>query len=516
VADVRSYFVPFDLDSGGGTEYVIGVNLRLTASGGSIEALGQKAMASSIPVTMASDQSAIVVDSELPAAAALTDNFANPTAPAVGAFGMLWDGATWDRFPGTSADGATVNLGANNDVTVTSGAITADTELPAAAALADNTANPTVPGVGAFGLVWDGATWDRTPGNSADGSLVNLGTNNDVTVTSGTIDVLGTTASDAALTSDPVTIGGRASTATPTAVSTDGDVVNLWLDLRGAAKTVMVDDAGDSAMDGANNALRVNVVAGSGGGVTHTDDAAFTAAVDDGVPMFAKFDNAAIDSVDEDDAGILRMSANRNLFINIRDNAGNERGATVNASNQLDVAVGNTVTVDSELPAAAALADATANPTVPGVGGFLMGFNGTTWDRVRTANTGRLQVDVVTGGGSDTPTNPVTNTQTSTAVAAGATANVDSAEAASKKLAWIDVWSSVAWKGEIFTVDNGSESTRKGITGGPPMEATFWKPSHRNYITLGATAGTDAFRLKFTNLDDTNAADAHVIFHYED
>ena len=62
-----------------------------------------------------------------------------------------------------------------------SGAI--DTELPAATALADNTANPTAPAVGAFGMVWDGANWDRTPGNQTDGVLVNLGSNNDVTVT---------------------------------------------------------------------------------------------------------------------------------------------------------------------------------------------------------------------------------------------------------------------------------------------------------------------------------------------
>lgn len=63
---------------------------------------------------------------------------------------------------------------------------TVDTELPTAAALADNAANPTVPGVGAFAMVFDGATWDRAPGTSADGLLVNLGTNNDVTV-SGTV-----------------------------------------------------------------------------------------------------------------------------------------------------------------------------------------------------------------------------------------------------------------------------------------------------------------------------------------
>jgi hypothetical protein len=46
--------------------------------------------------------------------------------------------------------------------------------------------------------------------------------------------------------------------------------------------------------------------------------------------------------------------------------------------------------------------DAASNPTnTAPFSGFLMGYNGTTWDRVRTANTGRLQVDVVTGGGSN-------------------------------------------------------------------------------------------------------------------
>jgi hypothetical protein len=116
----------------------------------------------------------MTVDTELSAAAALSDNFANPTAGGVGSFGMLWDGATWDRAPGTSVDGALVNLGANNDVTVTSGNITADTELPAAAALTDNFANPTAPAVGAFAMVWDGATWDRLPGNSTDGASVKV------------------------------------------------------------------------------------------------------------------------------------------------------------------------------------------------------------------------------------------------------------------------------------------------------------------------------------------------------
>jgi hypothetical protein len=43
---------------------------------------------------------------------------------------------------------------------------------------------------------------------------------------------------------------------------------------------------------------------------------------------------------------------------------------------------GGTVLADTELPAAAALTDATANPTVPGVAAFLQGWNTATWDRV--------------------------------------------------------------------------------------------------------------------------------------
>jgi hypothetical protein len=176
------------------------------------------------------------VDTELSAAAALADNTANPTVTSVGAFPHWYDGATWDRAAGNSTDGLKVNLGADNDVTVTGsvavtnaalgvvgggveatalrvtiasdstgvvsvddngGSITVDgtvsitgavdTELPAAASLTDNFANPTTTNVAAMGMVWDGVTWDRAAGTSADGALVNLGANNDVTVTSGAI-----------------------------------------------------------------------------------------------------------------------------------------------------------------------------------------------------------------------------------------------------------------------------------------------------------------------------------------
>lgn len=78
-----------------------------------------------------------------------------------------------------------------------------------------------------------------------------------------------------------------------------------------------------------------------------TDDAAFTPATDKVLMIGAQCDATTPDSVDEGDAGALRMTADRALHMSIRDSAGNNRGANVNASNQLSVSVDNTVTVAS-------------------------------------------------------------------------------------------------------------------------------------------------------------------------
>lgn len=98
-------------------------------------------------------------DTELPAAAALDDAAANPTAPAVGAFNMVWNaaGTNWRRQP-TANNVADANAG---------GAL------------------PTV-----AGMVYNGTTWDRTRGDATNGTLVNLGANNDVAVA--TVPVVGT------------------------------------------------------------------------------------------------------------------------------------------------------------------------------------------------------------------------------------------------------------------------------------------------------------------------------------
>lgn len=57
--------------------------------------------------------------------------------------------------------------------------------------------------------------------------------------------------------------------------------------------------------------------------------------------ILAQFDDASPTAITENQFGNLRMSANRNLYETIRDAAGNERGANVNASNQLSVSVDN-------------------------------------------------------------------------------------------------------------------------------------------------------------------------------
>jgi hypothetical protein len=67
------------------------------------------------------------------------------------------------------------------------------------------------------------------------------------------------------------------------------------------------------------------------------DDAVFTPATSKVVMVGAEFDDAAPDSVNEGDGGAIRMSANRSVYANIRDNAGNERGLNVDANGEIGI-----------------------------------------------------------------------------------------------------------------------------------------------------------------------------------
>lgn len=65
-------------------------------------------------------------------------------------------------------------------------------------------------------------------------------------------------------------------------------------------------------------------------------------------------------------------------------NSGNKSAGTLRVVIATDQpALSNPLVVDTELPAAAALADAASNPTAPLVGVCVLGWNGATWDRAR-------------------------------------------------------------------------------------------------------------------------------------
>lgn len=58
------------------------------------------------------------VNTELPTAAALSDDTANPTTPAIAAYLMCWDGATWDRCA-VAADPCSGNIKTTTPVSIT-------------------------------------------------------------------------------------------------------------------------------------------------------------------------------------------------------------------------------------------------------------------------------------------------------------------------------------------------------------------------------------------------------------
>jgi hypothetical protein len=157
-----------------------------------------------------------------------------------------------------------------------------------------------------------------------------------------------------------------------------GDVGVVGMTLTRSLYTSIRTPLGDSAMDDTNDALRVNIVAGGGtGGTAMTDDAAFTPGSTSVTPIGAMLDNTSPDSVDEGDVGVLRMSANRNLFVALRDAAGNERGLNIDANGAIAITDGaGTITVDvgTALPAGTNnIGDVDVLSVIPGTGAADLG-----------------------------------------------------------------------------------------------------------------------------------------------
>jgi hypothetical protein len=84
----------------------------------------------------------------------------------------------------------------------------------------------------------------------------------------------------------------------------------------------------------------------------------------------------------------------------------------------VDLSDSVTVTVDSEFPAAAALADNSGNPTTTSVGSHLLGYDSgnTNWNRVEVDDVGHLQIDVLSITAGD---NNIGNVDIASALPAG-------------------------------------------------------------------------------------------------
>lgn len=188
--------------------------------------------------------------------------------------------------------------------------------------------------------------------------------------------------------------GGTEATALRVTIATDSTGV-LSVDDNGGSLTV----DGTVAISGTVAVTQSTSPWVTADNQTITDNAGFT---DGTSKLFVSgfiFDEVAGTALTENDAAAARIDSKRAQIHIIEDGATRGRWATVSAANALKVdgsavtqpvSIAATVTVDSELPAAAALADNTANPTVPGVGAFLMGWDsaGSNWDRIQVGTPG--------------------------------------------------------------------------------------------------------------------------------
>lgn len=327
-------------------------SVRLSASG-------------EVPVTFSGG---ITVDSEFPDAAAITDNFANPTTTSVMSMLMGWDGSTWDRMPGDSTNGLTVNLGTNNDVAASQSGtwnitnISGTVSLPTGAATAANqsTIIGHVDGIeGLLGTI-DTDTGNIAAGFSTEGSALGSGVllQGDDGTDRKNINVDATTGDVQVDVTNTVTVGSHDVTNAGTfAVQEDGaaltalqlidDIVHtedtahstghkgaFVLTVRNDSDTALAGTTGDYAPLQTDDLGKLKVIQEG----LYDDDSAFGVGTDSVAAFGAMFDDAATDSVDEGDIGIVRMSADRRMLVD----------ADIVSSTTLTVDLGanNDVTID--------------------------------------------------------------------------------------------------------------------------------------------------------------------------
>jgi hypothetical protein len=134
--------------------------------------------------------------------------------------------------------------------------------------------------------------------------------------------------------------------------------------------TDIEDGAGDSVMDAANNAVRVNIVAGAGsGGTAQADKSTFTEGTTTFTPVGGVFNETVSADPTEDQAAAARITAKRGLHINLRNVAGTEIGTAAapvrtdptGTTTQPVSDAGGSLTVDGSVSIGSALPAGTNN-----------------------------------------------------------------------------------------------------------------------------------------------------------
>lgn len=203
-----------------------------------------------------------------------------------------------------------------------------DTELPAAAALADAAGNPTTPTAGSAGLVFNGSTWDRARGMAAGVTTIApagiagaalLGHFDDAATGAVTEDQFGS-----------VRISSRRALRVEGVASGDpmpGNVTQL------AGTAISVNNGGANA-----GCARVVIATDSQGG-NIVDNAAFTDGTTRIVPVGYIFDETAGTALTENDCAAARIDSKRAQVGVIEDETTRGQRASVRSEKALAVAL---------------------------------------------------------------------------------------------------------------------------------------------------------------------------------
>lgn len=345
----------FDLDSGGGTQYGFGVNLRKIASGGSVEA-GTSSDPLRVDPTGTTTQ---------PVSGTITANIGTSGSLALEAGNLATvagavhneDAASLNDHPGIAAMAVRKATPANTSGTdgdyemlqMSAGRLWTSTTLDAAIPTGSNvigalTANQSVNVAQVAGTTTDTNSGNKSAGTirmviatdqpqltnalKVDGSAVTQPVSGTVTANAGTgtFTVGGVAAHDAAVSGNPVLTGGYASAAAPSDVSGDGDMVRAWHLRNGSYVANLA--AGGTLITSTGSSINVNCTGGCTPGGSFNDSSAFTFGTTAIGNIGAVVDDTSTNTVAENSAGAPRMNTNRILYSNLRNNAGTEVGTS--------------------------------------------------------------------------------------------------------------------------------------------------------------------------------------------